>query len=133
MFEAHAGDIVALHWLEEHRILISGARDCDVKFWLFPEDITRFKQEDALPVIVPLTAEDLDLQREIAELNLAGGAQSAAAAAREAADKAAAALQAGEGSKGEAKEAKEAAEEAEKAFAAAKKPGAGGCSHLFAL
>jgi hypothetical protein len=80
VFEAHAGDIVALHWLEEHRILISGARDCDVKFWLFPEDITRFKQEDALPVIVPLTAEDLDLQREIAELNLASGAQSAAAA-----------------------------------------------------
>ncbi len=80
VFEAHAGDIVALHWLEEHRILISGARDCDVKFWLFPEDITRFKQEDALPAIVPLTAEDLDLQREIAELNLAGGVQSAAAA-----------------------------------------------------
>jgi hypothetical protein len=60
VFEAHSGDIVALHWLEEHRILISGARDCDVKFWLFPEDVSQFLQADLPPPVIPLTAQELD-------------------------------------------------------------------------
>ena len=42
VIEAHTGDIVQLQWLDNFRILISGSRDCDIKFWLFPEELARF-------------------------------------------------------------------------------------------
>lgn len=80
VLDAHKSDVVSLHWMDEYRILISASRDCIVKFWLFPADITKFKDSDAssssvLKLNEEEIREDLELQQRIAQLNLAKGAQ----------------------------------------------------------
>lgn len=60
VIEAHTADIVQLTWLDSFRILISASRDCDVKFWLFPDNIGVFPSptsSSSLPDITVLTKE----------------------------------------------------------------------------
>ena len=52
VIEAHTRDVTHFQWLDSFRILISSSLDCDVKFWLFPEEISTFPNENSAPTLI---------------------------------------------------------------------------------